>query len=748
MAKYICNGAQCKCTLGTEDGTLEVKSQTKIFIQDKLMATENEKTFVFPNFTSCKIQNPPIPCQPAIEAPWSSTKNNVLQSEHKGLLEASTAFCTFGQGEISIIDSKQTQTKNVIFGDYSSEPKEISKVYAKVRTLETYNGEFGFDWVDVDPETMEIQKIQGVPFEKVEYFYKKGNTAQDLGNIIPIGEDKPGAIKAIQKNYGLINFDNHFEMPFVLLKPGEPVTLSLEVFFEGESQDDYISITGDEYYSFKIDGEEERKDENDKTTKKKIVANEQLQLTIKCSKESLDKKYFFLHTGAKGPREIGGLNMMKNKVLKLKFRVIALVSNEGNPNEKAKALFKKFKNAGIKEYLNNNSLNQAGYAVEIENFEAMDASKVDDYFYAFDKEDWTRKKYFASIIKQKPDVDPVTGNCRIESWDPIKKECNKKPVITEVIVDDQKDLGLPDKANEMDEITISEYKKKLRNKGKPFNEGGIIILSDFESSDEKTGAYSRTSPLNHYALIVYSTNTNNKDTYSHEIGHMLGLPHLFYDSKEKEEYKVARENILGNGLPVNNPDGTKNEKFIPPIETKILKLQSETNKIYSLTTIIGKKSTLIEKITKTNIYFQYKTSYYTRLKTNVEREYKGQPGSTIVAGTGKNTQTKDQYLSVCKNEIDKNTSYLQENTSTLQILNSIHTDKIQLHKYKINLKASDYSLVLIETKKYYYSVIDQIHSNYLLFKQGSTKNIMDYHNSRLVYFHNQIKIMRDDIENY
>lgn len=59
--------------------------------------------------------------------------------------------------------------------------------------------------------------------------------------------------------------------------------------------------------------------------------------------------------------------MMENKVLKLKFRVIALVLSDNNLNEKAKVLFRKFKDNGITKYLNESSLNQAGYEVEIEN---------------------------------------------------------------------------------------------------------------------------------------------------------------------------------------------------------------------------------------------------------------------------------------------------------------------------------------------------------------------------------------------
>ncbi|MEP6804123.1 MAG: DUF4280 domain-containing protein [Flavobacterium sp.] len=717
MAKYICNGVQCKCTMGTKDGALDVKSQTKIFIQDKLMATENEKSFVFPNFTSCKIQNPPIPCQPAIEAPWSSTKNNVLQSEHKGLLEASTAFCTFGQGEISILDSKQSDTKNVIFGDYSSEPKEISKVYAKVRTLEDYDGEFGFDWVDVNPETMEIQKIQGVPFSDAEYFYKKGNSPQDLGDIIPVSQDTAGTIQAIKENYDLINFCDYVDTPFVLLKPGENATLSLEVFFEGESHDDYISITGDEFYSFKIDGEEERKDENDKTTKKKIVANEQLQLTINCSKESLGKKYFFLHTGAKGPREIGGLSMMENKELKLKFRVIALVSNEGNPNEKAKALFKKFKNAGVKNYLNNNSLNQAGYAIEIENFDAMDAVDVDDYFYAFDKKDWENKKYY----KLENNTEMLFYNIDVDSG---KKNEQGEPIMI---------------TKSIDYTTIEEYYKKSKYKG------GLIILGDGKSMNSDAGAFSRPDPLNHYTLFVYNSNTGSKDTYAHEISHMLGLPHLFYHIKEKDTYQSTKYNILGNGEP-EQIDGKKNPKNIPGILKTIEKTKDTNKDYYSHTNLTGIKKDLLNSLDNLIKKFESISDKNKEDKRTVKAKYINYPDSYKI----NSSQTKAQYIAVCDTWINLAIKLIGENNLAKENL----SNQRDLGYITLNLVGNflkkDYLKLLNQNLEYYNLVINQMNSNYIMFKQSSTENMMDYYNNekRFFFMHNQIMIMRNDIQNY
>ncbi|MDX6191294.1 PAAR-like protein [Flavobacterium sp. Fl-318] len=696
MAKYICNGATCKCSSGTKDGALKVESQSKIFIQNKLMATENEKTFL-ENFGECNSKSPSIPCVPNILTPWSSPKSNVLQNKHKGLLEASTVMCA-NLGKINILDSKQSQTKNVKLGDYSSEPKEISKVYAKVRTLESYKGEFGFDWIDVHPETMDIEKIQGIPFENVEYFYKKGKSPQELGNIIAKSTDEAGAIQAVQENYGLINFCNHVDIPFVLLKPIQEITLDLEVFFEGESQDDYISITGDEFYDFKIVGEEERKDKNDKTTKKKIVANEKLLLTIKCLKESLDKTYYFLHSGINGPREVGGLSLIENKVLKLKFRVIALVSNEGNPNTKAKALFEKFRDNGITKHLDENSLNQAGYKIEIENEEMFDnlenpSLNLDDYLYAFDKEDWTNKNYYnAGMLFKNIKVD--TG----------KKDPEGNPITV---------------TKHIDFVTIEEYIKKLKRKNKLYS-GGLIILTDSRSMGT-TGAFSRFNPFNHYALFVYATNIGSKQTYSHEIGHMLGLNHTFYlgDEGFKEKW--------------NELENSKND---------ILKIQNNASPIFGNSEITTKRSLILDALNKTNAVFRNDIR-----KRKIEyNKTKNSTGNFI---WDKKPVSKKVFLEKSLAAITEKENQEKSNTQAIKEF-SLKKDTIYIDYTKIDnstffILKENYLSIKKDYLKYYSFFLTK---NYLLYKKGSTKNMMDYSsNQERIQFH-QIKIMRDDYEYY
>lgn len=600
-----------------------------------------------------------------------------------------------------------------------------------------YNGEFGFDWIDVDPSSGEVQKIQDVDFSNVEYFYKKGATANDLGDIIAKSADEQGAKDAIAANYRLSECpkpckDGRIDMPFVLIKPGQEISLSLEVVVVRNTlTDEKIYLEGNDFYSFELVGGTKTGNK----TEKIIADKEIIVLKIKCLKESPETTFKIKQENPTQKLEtVGGFTMMENKVLKLKFRVIALVANEPSASAKAQALFQKFKDNKVKEYLNENSLNQAGYEVEIENqamFDTLGSGDLDDYFYAFDKTDWTNKKYFGNVIKQKYDVIPGTNTCKPGSVD-ASGNCKKIPVPTDVIVDNQKDIGGLDIANAMDEITITEYKKKLKEKGKAYD-GGIIILSDFESSDPATGAYSRTSPLNHYALIVYSTNIESKDTYAHEIGHMLGLPHLFFDAKERDSYKIAKENILGNGT-INNEGIIK----------RIRDVNNSSDIYYGYKYLKAIKSDIILKLEKYNKARQIELNKEIK-ERDAKKAYLINFKDNDKVGP---TQTKKEYFKIWNDNIKQIEDYIEDNNKAIADLknkkvNNYVESKLQKWFYK-----TDLLYLLNEEHSYYKEVIEQVHSNYIMFRQGTSKNMMDYHNTRVVYLSNQIRIMRDDLHNY
>lgn len=618
----------------------------------------------------------------------------------------------------------------------TAKPLEITNLYVKVRLNDDYNGEFGFDWVDVNPETKEIEKIQGVPFSEVEYFYKKGATPTDLGDIVAKSGDEMGAKHAIQDHYKFNSISKYVDIPYVLIKPNQEITLSAEVILsQGVINEDVIAITGDEFYEFEIIGGEKE----GKTSKKKLTEAGKIDFKVKCLQAGTDKTYEFKHSSPmSGSHPVGGINMMENKVLKLKFRVIALVSSDDNPNEKAKVLFRKFKDNDIKKYLNENSLNQSGYEVEIENqamFDGLETVDLDDYFYAFDKADWTTKNYYNLEERERPKLDPNGYGTKKPDGTWEMEKYYAKTVFEDIEVDS----GKKNKENKpimntksVDSVTTEEYIKKLKGKTK-FYSGGLIILVDGECKEKGTGAFSRTSPLDHYALVVYSKNTGAKDTYSHEIGHMLGLPHLFFDLKEKESYKIARENILGNGSSDNigikkRIDNIKNDKGLHYGYKRIIAIKSSI-----ISKLENYNNSRLGEITKEKKERDAKKAYYINYKDSDK------------VGV---TQTKKEYFDIWNSNIKKIEDYVEDNKKAILDLknrpgNNYETTELQ--KWFIR---TDLISLLNEEFEYYKMLINQVHSNYIIFKQGTTKNMMDYHNKREFFLSNQINIMRSDMQNY
>ncbi|MBF7092877.1 hypothetical protein IUY40_15180 [Flavobacterium sp. ALJ2] len=379
--------------------------------------------------------------------------------------------------------------------------------------------------------------------------------------------------------------------------------------------------------------------------------------------------------------------------------------------------FAKFRHNDIKKYLNENSLNQAGYEIEIENHEMFDdlnPANLDDYLYAFDKEDWKKKTFFS---KDSNRIRYYEGYNEDGVWDTLSEVQKGQlgDLLEEDGIDNEGNIKYKIKQqNDIDYITINAYKNKLITKLKKYDSGGIIILSDLECTDSAIAAYSRLSPVDHYALIVFADAIESKSTYAHEIGHMLGLSHLFYHQDEKDNYKNTREIIFGNGEPEKNPDGTNNPKYKQGLKDQIEKAKSEKFGYYDMTVFYSFKNSLIKYINN------FISSYKQKLRVL-------------------------NYTETVKINIEKN---IKESEDALIALKSIEDYSYILYNLKCNFLKNDYITNLTQNKDYCLKILNQTENSILFYKQKSTNNIMDYSKIKLFYNHNQIQIMRNDFKNY
>ena len=119
MAQLVVMGAKAKCSMAVPGVTASLvlvpnmingKSQSIATIQDfsmTVMATFGQCTSPS-NPAVAAAQGSPVPCVPAIAAPWTPGSSTVTIGGKPALLSSDTCTCTLG-GSISIDDAGQSE---------------------------------------------------------------------------------------------------------------------------------------------------------------------------------------------------------------------------------------------------------------------------------------------------------------------------------------------------------------------------------------------------------------------------------------------------------------------------------------------------------------------------------------------------------------------------------------------------------------------------------------------------------------
>lgn len=601
-------------------------------------------------------------------------------------------------------------------------------LYVKVRIpdITTYKGEYGFDWIDVDPmdtpaENRRVLNVQGTPFDDVDYFYKQPDTAHPVGQYIQKDTDVRGAQQVILKNYNILEHsttNGYVDKPFVLIKPGQEITLKLTIHTPDEnavfSDTDVIYIMNNTCYEFTLEEistvttNDESKKKDSKRTEVKAKKDGVYNLKIKCLQESPKMNIIIFFTNGMTIATVGGFTMLENKVLKLKFRVIALVSDEGSPTEKAKVLFRDFIETGVEEHLNKHSLNQAGYEVDIENMRALtnlERSELDSYIYAFNAATWrTEGKLFEDKL--------LFGDIKSSTSDDVKPA---NPNLTTDVLDG--------------------YNNYLKSKRYSTYNEGLIILSDFDSGGG-IKAFSLEYPYDFYALFMFS-GRREKEIYAHEVGHMLGLNHYFYTvrlvPRTLEEWRLQPV--------VNSEVGFINgwEEFKERWDVQQGLIQNAIiDEPLPAESISSNKVEAIRAIQNSNKRFEQEINKLKTLDTN--------PSLVILS--------KEEELRLEQAKLEEIKTY-----EDYVVINKKWIKEISKVKYKgymgfyypdIGEVTVYYSEFVITYGAYLSYMLSYYKNVHLTFRLSYTYNIMDYGNDgkRKFFSYLQIKTMRADYENY
>jgi Pregnancy-associated plasma protein-A len=261
----------------------------------------------------------------------------------------------------------------------------------------------------------------------------------------------------------------------------------------------------------------------------------------------------------------------------------------------------------------------------------------------------------------------------------------------------------------------------------------------------------------------------SKSTYAHELGHMLGLEHIFFEGEQKKEALNKVNEIINykkNNIKKCEEEIIKGKKYNQVsdenINPKPLKNQSKSLTTFSKYSI--KKQTLQECLNNTNNYIieriKYRSeqiNYYT-VKLSDKKEHSSYSIGEKKVSKAEFKESLQSSLNINQTEKSTLENQLEANKLTLDKLTSIYHNN--LHEFQ-----SEYFLTYEDKLKIFNDFLNLklekewqlITSNYLYFNYKSTENIMDYGQvtsdgkdsvKKNKYLSYQITIMRNDYENY
>ncbi len=387
-----------------------------------------------------------------------------------------------------------------------------------------FSGAYGIDWCEMDGSFSKIETFQNTKTSAISHVLDEATSQFKTGGA---DAEKQALLK---KMYEVVKYQGKdYPLTWINLPKGKvaSVTIKAALISGTREKNDFLTIV--KHPNFEISHDKTSDAGSNPAIKLEKIKNKGWDVDIKALNTFAQTEYIIIQD-YKGD-EVGKIEMAPNSVENLEVKIIPVVfkSNEAKEKGEAITLYDKAKKAktvnlgnNLEETFNQYSFNQAGIKCNIEPVKANPERVVID----LTKKNWSN---FYDAKKKK-----------FQDWDFNATEPNasKRPAPWES-EDGNKFYEYKDgKVANTKRLLLDELEEAYYDKHGKGYKGALIFVTEESYYKPDTLGYSQNNPLRSQGTIIFKGGLNKSDAYAHELGHMLGLEHVFLKTDEDEVNEI------------------------------------------------------------------------------------------------------------------------------------------------------------------------------------------------------------------